>query len=205
MGTPALGSETSTHQKTVDTPNKCDIVSPHTRQVIDMHDDDEDMVSGSDRTAEDLSHDLRNALSELGWSAAALMDRMRSLGDYRTPATILRGINRALEGEIKPSGELMALVQQAVRFQRRLMNTHRDVVWKELADGSYTALIEDFAITLLPQTRGRWKVNLAYRKEGHKQDGYSPYWPRFQESLDAAKRIAFITLDNGQNWLLENA
>lgn len=170
-----------------------------------MLDEDDEIAMGRERTAADLAQDLRNALDELGWSAAALMDRMRSLGDYRTPATILRGINRALEGEIKPSGELMALVQQAVRFQRRLLNTHRDVVWTPLADGSHTALVEDFVITLLPQTRGRWKVNLAYRKEGHPQDGYSPSWPRFQESLDAAKRMAFITLDNGQNWLQEYA
>lgn len=170
-----------------------------------MIDEDDATVSGFERSAEDLVQDLRWALDELSWTPAALMDRLRSLGDYRSPATILRGINRALEGEIKPSGELMALVQQVVRFQRRLMRTYRDVVWTELGDGSHTTLIEDFRITLLPQTRGRWKVNLVFRKDGHKQDGFSPSWPRYQESLDAAKRMAFVTLDNGQNWLLEVA
>lgn len=164
-----------------------------------MHDDDDEPFIGHERTAADLAQDLRNALGELGWSAAALMDRMRSLGDYRSSATILRGINRALEGEIKPSGELMALVQQAVRFQRRLLRTYSHTPWTQLADGSYTTRLEDFTITLSPQTRGRWRVNLVHR------DGFSPPFPRWQDSLEAAKRMAFITLDNGLNWLQEYA
>lgn len=167
--------------------------------------EEDDVIIGNERTTEELAEDLRRALDELEWTPAALMDRMRSLGDYRTPATILRGINRALEGEIKPSGELLALMQQSVRFQRRLLRTYQDVVWTELGDGSHTALIEDFMITLSPKARGRWRVNLVFRKTGHKQDGFSPSWPRFQESLDAAKRMAFMTLDNGQNWLQEYA
>ena len=165
--------------------------------------DEDEVFSGNERTAAELAEDLRRGLDELGWTPAGLMDRLRSLGDYRTPATILRGINRALAGEIKPSGELMALVQQAVRFQRRLLRTYRDVVWTELGDGSHTTLIEDFRITLLPKTRGRWKINLTFRKDGHRQDGYSPSWPRWQDDLEAAKRMAFVTMDNGQNWLLE--
>lgn len=164
-----------------------------------MIDEDDEIISRHERSAEDLSQDLRLALDELDWSPAALMDRMRSLGDYRSSPTILRGINRALEGQIKPSGELLALVQQAVRFQRRLLHIHRAVIWEPLSDGSHTTQIEDFTITLQPQTRGRWRVNLVHKS------GYSPSWPRFQETLEAAKRSAFITLDNGQNWLHEYA
>jgi hypothetical protein len=161
--------------------------------------DEDDVIGLHERTAEDLAQDLRSALDELGWTSAGLMDRMRSLGDYRTPATILRGINRALEGQIKPSGELVALVRQAVRFQRRLLRTYENTVWTQLGDGSHTTQLEDFTITLAPQTRGRWLVNLVHK------DGYSPPFPRWQESLDAAKRTAFVTLDNGQNWLQENS
>ena len=164
-----------------------------------MIDEYDEITSRRERSAEDLSQDLRLALDELDWSPAALMDRMRSLGDYRSSATILRGINRALEGQIKPSGELLALVQQAVRFQRRLLRTYNDVVWTLLGDGSHTTQIEDFTITLSPQMRGRWRVNLVHK------DGFSPPWPRFQETVEAAKRMAFITLDNGQNWLHEYA
>lgn len=164
-----------------------------------MNDESEKIITGLERSAEELSKDLHLALVELDWTPAALMDRMRSLGDYRSPATILRGINRALEGQIKPSGELLALVQQAVRFKRRLLRTYRDVVWTKLGDGSHTTQIEDFTITLSPQTRGRWRVNLVHK------DGFSPSWPRLQDTLEAAKHMAFITLNNGQNWLQEYA
>ncbi|MNC09814.1 hypothetical protein D3C76_1290490 [compost metagenome] len=161
--------------------------------------DENDVIIGNERTAAELAEDLRHALDELGWTPAALMDRMRSLGDYRTPATILRGLNRALEGQIKPSGELMALVQQAVRFQRRLLRTYGDTVWTQLGDGSHTAQLEDFTITLVPQSKGRWLVTMVHK------GGLRPKWPRWQESLEAAKHMAFVTLDDGQNQLRELA
>lgn len=161
--------------------------------------DDEDVITSSELTAEDLSQRLRRALDELGWTPVALMDRLLSLGDYRSPKTILRGINRALAGEIKPAGELLALVRQAVFFQRRLLRIYRDVVWTQLGDGSHTAQVEDFTITLVPQTKARWLVNLVHK------GGFRPSWPRWQDTLEAAKHMAFITLDNGQNQLLEYA
>lgn len=158
---------------------------------------DDDLTLGTERTAEELSEDLRNALAVLEWTPVALMDRMISLGDYRSSKTILRGINRALEGEVKVSGELLALVRQTVRFKRRLLRTYGNSVWTELGDGSHTTRIEDFTITLVPKSKGRWLVNLVH------SSGYSPAWPRWQISLSAAKHMAFITLDNAQNWLLE--
>jgi hypothetical protein len=126
------------------------------------------------------------------------MDRMLSLGDYHSPKTILRGINRALEGQIKPSGELLALVRQVVVFQRRMLRIYSTVVWTELGDGSHTTRVEDFTITFVPQSRARWLVNLLHK------DRFSPSWPRWQNTLEAAKNIAFIALDNGQNWMLEH-
>lgn len=152
-----------------------------------------------ERTAEDLAEILRRSLDELDWTPPALMDRMRALGDYRTPATILRGINRALEGQIKPSGELMALMQQAVRFQRRLLRNYAATIWTPLGDGSHTANVDDFTITLLPESKGRWRVNLVHK------GGLSPKWPRWQNSLEAAKNMAYLTLDDGHNQLRELA
>lgn len=151
----------------------------------------------SDRTPEELAEDFKEALKELNWSAVALADRMVSLGDYRPYKTILRGINRALEGQVKVSGELLAMTRQMVRFKRRLQRTYGQTVWTQLGDGSHTTKIEDFTITLVPQSKGRWLVNLVH------ETGYSPAWPRWQNSLDDAKNVAFVTLDNAQNWLLE--
>ena len=158
---------------------------------------EDELVFGNERTAEDLAADMRSALANLQWTPVDLADRMVSLGDYRSRKTILRGINRALDGEVKVSGELLALVHQMVRFKRRLLNNYGDVVWTELGDGSHTARIEDFIITLAPKSKGRWLVNLTH------SSGCSPEWPRWQESLVAAKNMAFVTLDNAQNWLLE--
>lgn len=160
--------------------------------------DDDDFPNVEQNTAV-LVETLREDLAELGWTASALMYRMRALGDYRLPATILRGINRALEGQIRPSGELLALVRQAVRFQRRLLRSYGNTPWTLLGDGSHTTQLEDFTITLSPQSRGRWRVNLVHK------DGYSPPFPHWQDSLEAAKHVAFITLDNAQNWLQEYA
>jgi hypothetical protein len=165
--------------------------------MSDMVMTDDDLVQGNERTAEELADELRSALAALEWTPVSLMDRMISLGDYRSPKTILRGINRALDGEVKVSGELLALVRQMVRFKRRLRRTYGDTVWTELGDGSHTTRVEDFTITLVPKSKGRWLVNLVH------SSGYSPAWPRWQDSLNEAKHIAFLTLDNAQNWLLE--
>ncbi|KKY59427.1 hypothetical protein ACDH60_26215 [Pseudomonas ficuserectae] len=146
-----------------------------------------------------LIETLREDLADLNWTPAALMDRMRSLGDYRKPQTILRGINRALEGQTKPSGELLCLVRQAVRFKRRLLRSYGNTLWTQLGDGSHTTQVEDFRITLAPQTKGRWLVVVVHK------DGYSPAYPRWQETLEAAKHMAFMTLDNAQNWQQEYA
>lgn len=146
-----------------------------------------------------LVNTLREDLNELSWTPAALMDRMKSLGDYRPSATILRGINRALEGEIRPSGELLALVRQAVRFRQLLIRTYKGTAWKELDDGSHTAEVEDFRITLVPRSKGRWLILVMHK------NGYCAPYPRWQDTLEVAKNMAFITLDNAQSRLHECA
>nr|WP_015647654.1 hypothetical protein [Pseudomonas sp. GLE121]AGL12844.1 hypothetical protein [Pseudomonas sp. GLE121] len=150
-------------------------------------------------TSAELAAMLQRALDDLGWKPVDLRDQMRLAGDYRPVATILRGINRALAGDIKVSGELLAYAQQMVRLQRRLLRTYGNTPWKELGDGSHTAQLEDFTITLMPESKGRWRVNLVHK------GGYSPSWLRWQDSLQAAKNMAFITLDNAQNWMFEYA
>lgn len=160
---------------------------------------EEDDFSSEKQDTAVLVDTLREDLDELNWTPAALMDRMRSLGDYRSPATILRGINRALVGQIRPSGELLALARQAVRFKRRLLRTYEYMAWTELGDGSHTAEVEDFRVTLVPQSKGRWLIVVVHK------NGYCAPYPRWQNTLEAAKHMAFITLDNAQNWIHECA
>lgn len=165
-----------------------------------MEDDEETVESifgGKEWTVEELSEEFKKCLSELGCTPVELADRMMSLGDYRPYKTILRGIHRAVEGQIKISGELMALIKQEVRYKRRLKRTYDSLEWTKLGDGSYTTSVEDFIITLLPKTKGRWKVHMTH------SSGFSPSWPRWQDSLQAAKDTAFLTLDGAVNWLHE--
>lgn len=164
--------------------------------------DDEDTIESifgeREWTSEELSAELKKGMDELGWTPVELADRMMSLGDYRPHRTILRGIHRALLGQIKVPGELLALVNQEVRYKRRLKRSYDNLTWTELPDGSQTTKADDFVITLLPKSRGRWKVHMM-----HPETGYSPSWPRFQDGLRAAKDMAFLTLDNAINWLQE--
>ncbi|MBY5453942.1 hypothetical protein HFO91_30655 [Rhizobium leguminosarum] len=153
---------------------------------------------GKNWTAEELSDEFNKALAELGWTPVELADRLISLGDYRPYKTVLRGIHRAVEGQVKVSGELLAFVRQEVRYKRRLKRAYAAVEWAQVGDGSWTAKAEDFIINLQPQTKSRWKVHMT-----HVITGYSPSWPRWQDTLPAAKDMAFLTLDSAINWLLE--
>lgn len=123
---------------------------------------------------------------------------MASLGDSRPYKTILRGIHRALANEIKVPGELLALVKLQGRYKRRLKSTYDALDWKKLPDGSWTTKTDGFVITLLPKSKGRWKVHMM-----HVHSGYSPSWPRWQDGLDQAKEMAWMTLDSAINWLAE--
>ncbi|TAY50936.1 hypothetical protein [Rhizobium leguminosarum] len=166
-----------------------------------MEDEDNELsgtFGGKEWTAEELSAEFNRALAELGWTPVELADRLISLGDYRPYKTVLRGIHRAVEGQVKVSGELLAFVRQEVRYKRRLKRAYGNLEWSRLGDGSWTVKVEDFIITLLPQTKGRWKVHMT-----HAITGYSPSWPRWQDTLEGAKEIAFLTLDSAINWLLE--
>src|SRR5258708_37587704 len=123
-------------------------------------------------TAEELTAQFQSEIRELGESPVELADRMHKLGDYRSYSTILRGVQRMLSGETRVSGEIRVLMTIMLRQQRRLEQKYANLSWKRLPDGSHSTQAYDFRITLVPQTRGRWLVNLVYK------DGYSPPWPR---------------------------
>lgn len=163
-----------------------------------MSDESEDSMR-QERSSADLANEFRSALRYLDWSPVQLMDQMIESGDYRSPTTILRGINRALSEEVKVSGELLTFVKQLVRLKRRLQRTYAHVVWQPIAGGAFTAKIDDFRITLSPQSQGRWLIITVH------DTGYSHKYPRWQTSLEAARSMALFTLDNAQSWLVENA
>lgn len=148
-------------------------------------------------TPQEVTAEFQAQFRELWDSPVELAERMARLGDYRPYSTILRGIQRMLSGETRVSGEMKALVTMMLRQQRRLEQKYVNLSWKPLPGGSYSALVDDFRITLVPKTRGRWLVNLCYK------DGYSPPWPRWQDSFDAAKRRALVCVADAIDYLVE--
>lgn len=111
-----------------------------------------------------------------------LADRMRNLGDYRSRPTIIKSLQRMASGETKTTGEMLVLLRLLGR-EFQLKKVAPELEWTQFQDGTWSAKTDDFAISLHPQTRGRWHVNLT-----HLVTAYSPPWPAWQNSLEAAKR-----------------
>jgi len=149
------------------------------------------------KTPEEMTAEFQTQLRELGDSPVELADRMQKLGDDRPYNTILRGIQRMLSGETRVSGEMKALVTMMLRQQRKLKKRHANLTWNQLPDGAYSTQMDDFGITLAPQSRNRWLVNLRHK------DGLSPPWPRWQDSLEAAKHKALICVEDATDYLIE--
>lgn len=148
-------------------------------------------------TPEQITEEFKRDILELGDTPFELVERMAKLGDRRSYETILRSVQRMLSGETRVSGEMKALVRMLLRQRRRSLQQHKHIAWSRLPDGSHTAQIGEFRTTLLPQTRGRWLVNLV------RSDGYSPSWPRWQDNLEAAKIRAVIRAEEAIDEVLE--
>ena len=156
----------------------------------------DDIRSPRALSPEEVTAEFRADVEALEESAVELADRMHKLGDPRPYSTILRGIQRMMSGETRVSGEMRVLVTMMLRQQRRLQQLYADVTWKRLANGAWSAKAGEFYVTLSPQTRGRWLVNVAHK------GGYSHPWPRWQDSLETAKRKAFVTIEDATDFLL---
>jgi hypothetical protein len=134
---------------------------------------------------------LQGAFEELHATPISIAKRMRELGDNRSQTVITRGVYRMLSGETRVSGEMLVIANLLVRELRQSLKQYAALEWKTLANGSVTTIADQFNITLHPQTKGRWLVHLVYLKTG-----YSPPWPQWQQSLDAAKQKAISCLED---------
>ncbi len=150
------------------------------------------------RTPKQISAAFQADLKELDETLSELAKRMIDLGDHRSFQTILRSLQRMVAGDIGVSGEIRVIVKMLLCRQRRCEKKNNDLVWKTLPNGIVSALKDDFTISLIPQTKRRWLVNLVYTK-----NGWSPSWPAWQSSLEAAKRKALACLDDAYDQLVE--
>jgi hypothetical protein len=136
---------------------------------------------------EDLA-DLKNGLLELGWTPKRLAKRMISLGDNRSPAAIIRSINRTYEGDTRVSGELGSFVKLQVRHMRLLHQLYGSLQWTEF-DTREEARYGDYTLSV-DQRKQKWAVSVTHC------GGRSEPWPNHLETIEAAKDMALIMLDD---------
>lgn len=142
------------------------------------------------QTPEEATADFRAAIDELQLSQRALAAKMSALGDKRSFDTILRGVQRMATGKARVSGEMQVILTQLRRERARAKRLVEGTVWTQ-GDGFLTAEIDGVALSLSPQTRGRWQIHarLAAPK------GYSPPIPHWRSSLEEAKLRAVLCID----------
>lgn len=142
------------------------------------------------QSPEEATAAFRAALETLEMSQRALAAKMAALGDKRSFDTILRGVQRMATGEARVSGEMQVILTQLLRERARTKRLVERTIWTQ--DGDYiTAEIDGVALSLSPQTRGRWQIraSLAVPK------GYSPAIPHWRNSLEEAKLRAVLCVD----------
>jgi len=165
----------------------------------DVRDDTASIFGQRIQTAEEITAAFQEEVRELGAYPMELAERLHKLGDYRPFETTLRGIQRMLSGETRVSGEMKALVTMMLRQRRRLQRQHANLIWTRLPGDNYSTVADGFRISLSPQTRGRWHISVV-----HVESGYSHPWPRWQESLEAAKLMALTTVEDATDFLIEH-
>jgi hypothetical protein len=131
-------------------------------------------------------------LDELDERPTELAKRLIDFGDYRSGPTILRSIQRMASGDTAVSGEMLVIVKMLVNQQRQRNQREIALDWQRQPNGGWSVTVDGFIITLRPESKARWSINLVYIKTG-----YSPSWPAWQPSLEAAKRKAMTCLADG--------
>jgi len=160
-----------------------------TADEIESNDDD----SLFSLTPEERTEQFTKLLEELDEKPTELASRLIRLGDYRSAAAIMRGIQRMAAGNTKVSGEMLVIVRMLVNQQRLQYSKLSQVEWAQQANGAWVAKFEGFKITLHPESKQRWSIYLRVI-----ETDYSPACGSWQVGLDAAKRKALVRLADGQ-------
>ena len=148
------------------------------------------LVGEATPTAEDATAAFREALVDLNLSQRALAAKMKALGDQRSFDTILRGVQRTATGEARVSGEMQVVMTQLVRERARARRLANSTSWVN-DNGILRAEVGGVALSISPQTRGRWQVHARIASP----NGYSPAIPHWRNSLEEAKIRAILCVD----------
>ena len=163
---------------------------------MDLLDGDADSLRGPPPTPEELTNCFRRDVEFFG-GAASLARAMIELGDYRATDTIVRSIQRMISGDVRVSGEMQVALNVVRRDKLHAKRLFDEATWTEDAEGRVKSEVEDFSITIRPERGRRWASTIVHK------GGYSAPWPRWQHTLDEAKRTAIRHLLMARNDLDE--
>ena len=130
-------------------------------------------------------HELRGIRKRLGLSGAGFGAR---LGMARETVSLMENDRAPIE--LRTALAARFLAQEGRVDVPRLKVRVSDVEWIPGETQIHTTLA-DFKIDLAPETKGRWSITLRHRS------GYSPPWPRWENSLEDAKASAILHVQLG--------
>lgn len=157
-------------------------------EQIDINEFDHDEIT----TPEERTEQFKALLGELDETPLKLALRLNGLGDFRSPATITRSIQRMAAGDTIVSGEMLVILKLLVHQQRLRDEKESEVPWKQQPNKVWSANIDGFQVTLHPKTKDRWHIHLVYM-----ETGYSPAWQPWPTGIEAAKKKAVLCAADG--------
>lgn len=158
-----------------------------TEEQIESSDDSLFMTTPKERTEQ-----FRALLAELDEKPTELPRRLRGLGDFRAHAAIMRSFQRMAAGDTAVSAEALVIVRMLVNQQRLRDRQQAHVDWNQQSNGVWTANVSGFMVSLHPQTKNRYHINLTFI-----ETGYSPAWQPWPTGIEAAKRKALACVADG--------
>ena len=91
------------------------------------------------------------------------------------------------------SGEMQVILSLLGRDRARARRVAGTIDWKPDDRGGFSAEIQGVRISVSPHRGDRWSVQARHVADG--PDGYSPSFPHWRDSLDAAKIRAVLAID----------
>jgi hypothetical protein len=149
-------------------------------------------------TPDEKREEFSAGLKYLGLNVTAFADRLGLLGDKRD-STRVDEIQAFHSGKNEAPEELLVIVELLKRQRRRITRTYAHLNWyRSKEDRIVRAHVDDFAIRLVPETRGRYWIQLEH------SSGYSPKWPKWTKPLAEAKIVAIQLLDDSLSYIDDN-
>jgi hypothetical protein len=142
------------------------------------------------QTLDEASEAFRVSLADLQVSQRRFAVLMGQMGDKRPFDTILRSIQRMATQEARVSGEMQVIMTLLHRERRRAQRLEAQTNWMADDRGVLRAQVEGVALTIAPESRGRWSIHAR-----HLASDYSPAIPHWRQSLGEAKLRAILAVE----------